>query len=156
MAIWKRICCPTDFTESSGAALRQAAAISRETGAELLLLHVSPPPRSGGAGSMLAPPTWPARQEADRGAELRAWQADAERLAPGAVVTASELTGPAAEEIARFVSDFACDLVVMGTHGRGAIGAAVLGSVARGVVERVRCPVLVVPPGPASVPAREV
>lgn len=155
MAIWKRICCPTDFAEGTRAALRQAAAIAREGGSELLLLHVSPPPRSGGVESMLAPPAWPAREAAGHAAELRAWQAEAESLAPGAVVTAAELAGPAAEEIARFVGDFACDLVVMGTHARGAIGAAVLGSVARGVVERVRCPVLVVPPGPASGPGRE-
>ena len=37
-------------------------------------------------------------------------------------------------------------LVVVGTHGRGALGMFVLGSVSRGLVGRVRCPLVVVPP----------
>ena len=36
------------------------------------------------------------------------------------------------------------DLIVMGTHGRGGIGHAILGSVAEKVVRRAQCPVLTV------------
>ncbi|WP_336215241.1 universal stress protein [Nonomuraea sp. LPB2021202275-12-8] len=38
------------------------------------------------------------------------------------------------------------DLVVVGSHGRGAIGSAVLGSVSRGVLHHARCAVAVVRP----------
>ncbi|MEU6998179.1 universal stress protein [Nonomuraea sp. NPDC046570] len=40
----------------------------------------------------------------------------------------------------------ACDLIVVGSHGRGAIGSLLLGSVSRGVLHHARCAVAVVRP----------
>ena len=51
-----------------------------------------------------------------------------------------------ARAIARYVSGHDDTVVVMGTHGRSGLQQLVLGSVARGVVHRADCPVLVVPP----------
>ena len=51
-----------------------------------------------------------------------------------------------AYEIRRFVEEEKADLVVMGTHGRGAIKRALIGSVAAGVARAASCPVLLVPP----------
>jgi nucleotide-binding universal stress UspA family protein len=39
------------------------------------------------------------------------------------------------------------DLLVMGSHGRGAIGRALLGSVTSRVIARSACPLVIVPPG---------
>jgi nucleotide-binding universal stress UspA family protein len=65
--------------------------------------------------------------------------------------------GEAASEICKAAQMFAADLVAMGTHGRGAIGRMILGSVANAVVRKAACPVLTVAHGPpnASEPARE-
>lgn len=51
-----------------------------------------------------------------------------------------------AEEIVRFSAESLADMIVMGTHGYGALKRALLGSVASGVVRRAACPVLLVPP----------
>ncbi|HLY86531.1 MAG TPA: universal stress protein [Gaiellaceae bacterium] len=63
-------------------------------------------------------------------------------------------------EIPRLVEDAAdevgADLIVVGTHGRGGVTAAIAGSVARGLCHTARRPVLVVPPaGLAKRPSDE-
>ena len=55
-------------------------------------------------------------------------------------------THPADELIAQAAQQVEADLIVVGTHGRGAIGSALLGSVAKGLLHVAPCPVLVVPP----------
>jgi nucleotide-binding universal stress UspA family protein len=52
----------------------------------------------------------------------------------------------AAEAIVETASDQACDLIVMGTHGRRGIKHLLLGSVAENVVRSVNVPVLTVRP----------
>lgn len=54
--------------------------------------------------------------------------------------------GNAAEEIVRYAAEHAIDLIVLGTHGRGALGHLLLGSVAERVVRQAGCPVLTVRP----------
>lgn len=56
----------------------------------------------------------------------------------------SAVTGSAVEEIIRAAKDERVDLIVMGTHGHGWIGRALLGSVAQRVVVDSAIPVLLV------------
>lgn len=53
--------------------------------------------------------------------------------------------GEPADEIVRIAAAQHCDLIVMGTHGRGRIGNIVLGSVAQKVLHLTRTPVTLVP-----------
>jgi nucleotide-binding universal stress UspA family protein len=72
--------------------------------------------------------------------------------APGAV-TSSVLEGPVAEAIEAHARATGIDLVVMTTHGRGALSRFWLGSVADDLVRRLSVPVLLLRPsekGPAS------
>ncbi|MBW1801741.1 MAG: universal stress protein [Deltaproteobacteria bacterium] len=50
-----------------------------------------------------------------------------------------------AAEILKKVDEFDCDIIVMGTHGKGIIGHAFLGSVAEKVLRRSTKPVFVIP-----------
>jgi nucleotide-binding universal stress UspA family protein len=49
-------------------------------------------------------------------------------------------------EIVRYARREVIDLIVMGTHGRGAIAHMLLGSVAERVIRKAPCPVLTVRP----------
>ena len=53
--------------------------------------------------------------------------------------------GYPADEILKKVDDLHCDLIVMGTHGKGLVGQAFFGSVAKRVLRRVRKPVFIIP-----------
>jgi nucleotide-binding universal stress UspA family protein len=67
-----------------------------------------------------------------------------ERLAPDGSATIFSPEGLPAEEIVKSAAEWSADLVVVGSHGRGAIGRALLGSVAESVMRHAPCPVLVV------------
>jgi len=60
-------------------------------------------------------------------------------------------SGHAAKLIEGAAEDVGAGLIVVGTHGRGGVTAALMGSVARALCHTARRPVLVVPP--AAVPA---
>jgi nucleotide-binding universal stress UspA family protein len=60
----------------------------------------------------------------------------------GWTVRSAHAAGHAAEEIAAFAKATKPDLIVMGTHGRSALGNMVLGSVASGVLARCTTPLL--------------
>ena len=66
---------------------------------------------------------------------------DRERLRAEAVVLTD--SSPA-RAINTFAKDAGVDLIVMGTHGRGAITHLLMGSVAERVVRTAPCPVLTV------------
>jgi len=53
-------------------------------------------------------------------------------------------TGTAGESIARFATEGGYDLIVMGTHGYGALGRLIMGSVTTHVLARCTVPVLLV------------
>lgn len=53
--------------------------------------------------------------------------------------------GPPVEEILRVVDEEGCDVIVLGTHGKGFLKQTFLGSVSSSVLLRARKPVFVVP-----------
>jgi nucleotide-binding universal stress UspA family protein len=53
--------------------------------------------------------------------------------------------GHAVEEILNTADEEECDVIVLGTHGKGWLRQAFLGSVARSVLERTRKPVFIIP-----------
>ena len=127
---------PTDFSEYSEYALRLAAALTRDYGARLVVLHVVTPPTII-YGEGVVPP-----DPQDNLAEARE---RLERLAvPGNNVSAERrfVEGDPATEILRLARDLRADLIVMGTHGRTGLRRLLMGSVAEKLVRRAPCPVL--------------
>jgi nucleotide-binding universal stress UspA family protein len=142
MLEWKKICCGTDFSESSRLAMLRGAELARRLEGELELVHVHMPPPA--VGEVLAV------QGDEVGTELvelektmAMWRGEAERLA-GRPVRSTVLPGDAASEIVRFARERGSDLIVLGTHGRKGLKRLVLGSVAERVMREAPCAVLVV------------
>lgn len=130
MAI-KKILCPIDFSPQSGAAMDYAVALARDTGAELMLLHVAEPAIALGEAVPQMPDTAECRRE------LAAVIVDPEIRVDRRVVV-----GYAAEQILASASQRPVDLIVMGTHGRTGFSHLLMGSVAECVVRKASCPVL--------------
>ena len=61
----------------------------------------------------------------------------------GRTVTNVQLEGNAAEEILEYARREGIELIAITTHGRGALGRLVFGSVADEVLRKAPCPVLV-------------
>ena len=141
----KRLVCATDFSEGAAAAERQAAALARALGAELLLLHVAS--EAPLWRETLGTPAVRAVFEAQR-----KWATDvlAERavaLAAQGVTARGRLeVGVPWKEIVRVAADEGAEMIVMGTQGRTGLDRWLLGSVAERVVRRAPCPVLTVRP----------
>lgn len=143
MSNWKKLCCAVDFSEPSRFAMEGAVDLARRFQGELTLVHAVVP-SAPAASDVLVSSTGLADVAAEEQADkLEAWRAEAEQRA-GFPVRARTLSGDAAAAIVRFVKDEDCDLLLIGTRGRGGFRRALLGSVAERVVRRAECPVLVV------------
>lgn len=128
---------PTDLSEISNAAFRLACAFARDYGAELLVLHVYPPPINGAE-----------EIDRDRSDEMEHDLLDAvHKLVPRdpTINTAYRIEEGFPTEVILEVAR-GCDLIVMGTHGRGGITRAFMGSVAEHVLREANCPVITVRP----------
>jgi len=53
--------------------------------------------------------------------------------------------GYPAEAILDMADELSCDMIIMGTHGKGILGHTFLGSTAKKVLRRTRIPILVIP-----------
>ena len=63
----------------------------------------------------------------------------------GLRTTALLVHGATVETILKEASDLGVDMIVVGSHGRGAVYQLLVGSVSEGILKKSQCPVLVVP-----------
>lgn len=136
-----------DFSDATEAIVRQAEEIAAPRSAKVWLLHVAEPepdfvgyrPGPQSVRNFLA--------ERFR-KEHRTIQHLAERLrAAGLESTALLVQGPTAETILHEAGKLHIDMIIVGSHGRGAMYQLLVGSVSEGVLRGAACPVLVVPTG---------
>lgn len=138
----RRILCPVDFSSISTQALDYAERLVAATGAELVLLHAFEIPASHEYADLQNPADPAIRRQFD---ELPVSPRNA-----GAIRMLH--AGTPGEVICWLAENLACDLVVMGTHGRTGLKHLLLGSVAEYVVRHARCPVLTVADKPTDEP----
>jgi nucleotide-binding universal stress UspA family protein len=153
MLPFKRILCPTDFSEPALMALKRAEEMARHFGAEVLVVHIIPPVPSPHAEE--DPPVATSfdvplyQQELAIYAEKVLKELVSHQVSPEVRTRDLVSTGEAAPEILRLARQEHVDLIVIASHGLAGWRRLVFGSVAEKVVRQAPCPVLnIMPPVP--------
>ena len=139
-----RILVPTDFSAGSEHAWTEARRLASRLGAELVLLHVLVEAPLYSEGPFTVKQTRGVFEAA------RKWAVNALGEWTSAAGTAGLSarwvlrTGVPYKEIVGAATRESPDLIVIGTHGRGGVDRALLGSVADRVIRLAPCPVLTV------------
>lgn len=140
----KRILAAVDFSDVTETVVRHGAELARAFGAELVLCHVVDragflaqlPPNGEG----FLPPNLPQLQE-----DYAREQVASLKAALGLQDLPLEIGhGTPYAEVVRIATEGNFDLILVGTHGRGAISHVLLGSCAERVVRHGPCPVLTI------------
>lgn len=148
----------TDLSKNSAYAFRYAVNTAQKHDAKIHLLHVIEPLSPQEEALVL---TYVKKEEIDKrrkDAKNNLLQRIEERLRQFAerelnddpetlkrVVGVHIVEGDPAAEILAMADQLGSDVVIMGTHGKGALRHAFLGSVAEKVLRRIRKPVYVIP-----------
>ncbi|WP_226038958.1 universal stress protein [Natrinema sp. DC36] len=149
--MYDSILVPTDGSREVERALEYAFEIARAHDAAVRTLYVV---NAAGYGGFPMETALDGVNEALRG-EGQAAVERAEALAPDDVTVETEVREGAPSQVIVDEADPAeCDLVVMGTHGRGGIDRLLLGSVTERVVRRASVPVLTVKVDPDEIDDR--
>jgi nucleotide-binding universal stress UspA family protein len=141
VAVYESILVAVDDSEQSGRAVEAAAQLARLSGATVHLFHVQERQdvigKSGGSFEV----------EYKEEAEALVQKA-VDAVQTAGVASTSKIVhvpiGHVANEIVKAATEAGADTIVMGSHGRSAMAAAVLGSNAYKVVHLADRPVLIV------------
>ncbi|MBL6705353.1 MAG: universal stress protein [Planctomycetaceae bacterium] len=134
---------PTDFSGPAREATDYALGLARNFGATVSLFHVIEDPvvyvpALGGYTPQ------PQDFENFSDAALADWVVAED--APGVTIHREWKHGHPVASILDYAAEHGCDLIVMGTHGRGSLSHLLIGSVAERIVRKATCPVLTVRP----------
>jgi nucleotide-binding universal stress UspA family protein len=133
---------PTDFSEHSMAAFHIARDLAQQHRANILLVHVaeSPGPEQVSyreATTQLQPEAYFQRLLVEMRSLFKS-------LGTEVPLQYLIVEGHPAAEIERVARDRHCDLIVLGTNGRGALQRMLLGSTSEQLMRHAPCPVLTV------------
>ena len=141
----RHILVPTDFSAGSAEAFDTALDMARDTGARITLFHVHHLPASVFPDAIL--PVGPElMRDVERSVESVLGRLVDRGRAAGVECDYRTAFGATHVEICAMAETLGVDLIVIGTHGRGGLSHALLGSVAEKVVRKAPCPVLTVRP----------
>ena len=139
----KTILVPVDFSNTTPALIETVKKFTAAFGSRVVLLFVSEPePDFVG----FEPGPMAVRQTVARDLKAEHQKVDDLKASCGLPdVLALHIQGPAIEKILSTATEQKADLIVMGSHGHGALYELLVGSVTAGVLKEAKCPVLVVP-----------
>ena len=141
----KTILVPVDFSDTTTPVLTEAEVLARALDGKLVILKVAEP-EPDFVGFEPGPQTVRMAVAQDFRAEhLRLEDLKAVAEANGVTATALHVQGPIVEKILDQAADLHAAMIVMGSHGHGALYELLVGSITQGVLKGAKCPVMVVP-----------
>lgn len=140
-----KILVAVDLSEASSRVVEAARRVATQSGAEVYLLHVAEP-----NPDFVGFDTGPDVVRSQVAEEYRREHRDVQKLAEGlrqAGITATALLvqGPTVTTTLEQAEKLDAALIVVGSHGHGAIYDVLVGSYSAGILRKARVPVLVVP-----------
>jgi universal stress protein A len=139
----RHILVPTDFSEGSSEAFETALGMAVDSGARMTLFHVHHIPTTV-YPDVILPLSPDVMQNMQHSVDLVLEELRDRAVAAGVVTDFRTAYGTTHVEICAAADELGVDLIVIGTHGRGGLSHALLGSVAEKVVRKAPCPVLTV------------
>jgi nucleotide-binding universal stress UspA family protein len=134
-----------DFAEPTDAIVATAGRLAAALGASVTLIHVAEPDPAF-VGYSGGPDVVREQVAAELHRKRRELETLAERLrSAGIEATPHVIQGAMVETIIEMALNRQAELIVMGSHGRGAVLEILVGSVSEGVIRRAPCPVVVIP-----------
>lgn len=153
----KKILYATDLSKNSAFAFQYALDIAQKHGAKIIILHAIepiPPIVKHYVKGFVDEIKWEEKVQYEQktaieeiGKRLQNFcDREAQKGLPCADLVSTILVRPGhpVEEILKVAEEEACDLLILGTHGKGFLKQTFLGSVARSVLDRTRKPVFIV------------
>lgn len=141
----KNILVPIDFSDVTSQVVEIARKFAAAFESRLILLNVAEP-EPDFVGFEAGPPTVRLAVARDFKAERK--QLDdlkAQCAAYGTEATTLHIQGPIIDKIVHEAGEQQADLIIIGSHGHGALYDLLVGSVTQGVIKAATCPVVVVP-----------
>jgi nucleotide-binding universal stress UspA family protein len=138
---------PVDFSDVTERVISTARTYAQALGARVVLLHVvDPEPEfvgfEPGPITVRAAVAHDLRAEHHRLEELKR-----RNETPEVEMSALQIQGPIIAKILEQAAEKNAELIVVGSHGHGALYHLLVGSVTAGVLKGATCPVLIVPSG---------
>ncbi len=141
----KAILVPIDFSAVTDATVALAAELGAALSVPVWLLHVAQPDPDF-VGFEVGPPNVRDQVAKEmRGTHAHLQEYSAQLRARGIDATAIQVQGATLETILHEAERVGADLIVLGSHGHGALRRALLGSISEGVLHKAPCPVVIVP-----------
>jgi nucleotide-binding universal stress UspA family protein len=147
----KKILYATDLSKNSAYAFYHAVDLAKKHDAEIIILHTMEPISARAFGT-LTDKVYHGQQEASievlRNRLQKFCEKVEEKSSLACVTLVTKilvLVGYPPEEILKAADEEGCDLIVLGSHGKGFLRQTFLGSVSGSVLARARKPVFIVP-----------